>query len=248
MVFWDPVGTLNPSAMSLTPADPRKSSFADLPPEIRNEIYSHVAAQYPYSITFSGLGRRKSPLLDVHPLIDREFDSLFFSMPRTYEFRDCLSRLSRRKHSLAFCMFFDSLAFKYILRTRRSKVELELKNEVLHRGAAVARAKEMKAVGYEYAKKEYARLRAGGTMESGEAAAALKELNREMDSLYETDHVLEILGKLVCIALPNVVADWPAEHYLDIAVVFKEYDIHGVTFQGTAEPVMQGNGKLEWGL
>ncbi|KAF2817750.1 uncharacterized protein BDZ99DRAFT_565451 [Mytilinidion resinicola] len=237
----------------LVAADSTKASFADLPPEIRNEIYSYVAASFPYSITFTGPHRKRTPFYDIHPQIRHEFGSLFFAIPRTYVFSGYAYnslRMNRagalRERSLAIRRadaFFESAAFRRVMATKTSKIELVLNfsgrgHGKLTNDQAVKLAAKITRLANDWMSTQYARLE-GGAGTTQDSRNALKELYKKMALLCNTPKDnFDIIGNLLCAALPRMVSEClfrPDKIYLDIAIVFKEIMLYGVTVQGRSE-------------
>ncbi|KAF2502209.1 hypothetical protein BU16DRAFT_576256 [Lophium mytilinum] len=254
LVMPPPSATVKPVRL-LTPADPRKPSFANLPAEIRNEIYYYVAASFPYSLTVTGQRQTRTPLHNIHPQIKHEFGSLFFAMPRTYVFGgfDTYDTLAISRANA----FFESAAFIHVMITKASKIELVLDSTVaigvsgagparghgkLTNGQAVKLAAQITRLTNRWMFNEYTRLEEGGVGAVQKCRDALEKLHEDMaslcDSLESLEDNFDIVGDLLCTALPGLVSECffrTDKIYLDIAIVFRERALYGLTVQGRSD-------------
>jgi len=164
--------------MTLTPLDPTKPSFADLPGELRNHIYACVAASIPITTTLSMADEKLiprigiqsltkcdfRPFIGIHPQIDREFRSLFLSTPRIYHFRHADTHYGTR----AAARFIKTWAFRSIIRNKCPQIFIHFqlpwpKLNISYNSMVAAKAQSYIKKGIEqYISKERARLQAGG--------------------------------------------------------------------------------------
>ncbi|KAF2815995.1 uncharacterized protein BDZ99DRAFT_514614 [Mytilinidion resinicola] len=224
----------NTRTLALTPTDPTKTGFADLPGELRNAIYHAIAASIPVQITFNDGRTHRIPLTGIHPLIDRELGSMFFSTPRIFRF--CYAN-PRHSHGIpAAAKFLKSWACRLMLRTKcpRILVSLELPwpADVGYNSLMAKRAQSHIKWGVEqYINEEHARLRDGGE----ERACPIARWRRRKPMFEKVSKRLSTVfwscgGEALCEALWAALPEWAEEQTLHLAVGFKSFEREELVF------------------